>query len=120
KHSRINGLCTNAGDGSVDKAGVKRAGPDTARPGGNWLFSAQLPDDRRPVGARAAGCAVHDSQASERLRRFSQISRLYTKSPAQMQAKASSVLGEKCSSNSRMACSSTSVGARYCRKPRVV
>ncbi len=96
KTSSFNGLCTNGGDQVVDNLGV-----DRCKPRNEWL---------------AGGCMLFD----QRLRIVSQASRLYTTRPAQIKAKAISVLGARCSPNSRTASSSTKVGATYCKKPKAV
>lgn len=96
KTSSFKGLCTNGGDQVVDNLGV-----DVCKPCGLWL---------------AEVCALFD----QLFRTLNQISTLYTTRPAQMKAKAVSVLGAKCSPNSSTASSSTNVGATYCKKPRAV
>jgi|GEM_PF-4318830 hypothetical protein len=96
KTSSFNGLCTNGGDQVVDNLGV-----NVCKPHRPWL---------------AEFCTLFD----QRLRTLSQASTLYTSSPAQMNAKASSVLGAKCSPNSSTASSNTNVGATYCKKPNAV
>lgn len=96
KTSNFNGLCTDGGDQVVDNLGV-----DVCKPRPLWL--AQV-------------CTLFD----QRLRTLSQISTLYTTRPAQMKAKAVSVLGARRSPNSNTASSSTRVGATYCKKPRAV
>ena len=96
KTSNFKSLCTNGGDQVVDNLGV-----DVCKPRPLWL---------------AEVCTLFD----QRLRALSQISTLYTTRPAQMKAKAVSVLGARCSPNSSTASSNTSVGATYCKKPNAV
>ena len=96
KTSSFKGLCTNGGDQVVDNLGVERYKP--RKP---WLVEV---------------CTLFD----QRLRTVSQASRLYTTNPAQIKAKAISVLGARCSPNNSTASSNTSVGATYCKKPRAV
>ncbi len=96
KTSNFKSLCTNGGDQVVDNLGV-----NVCKPRRLWL---------------AAVCMLFD----QRLRTLSQISTLYTTRPAQIKAKAVSVLGARCSPNSSTASSSTKVGATYCKKPRAV
>ncbi len=96
KTSNFKSLCTNGGDQVVDNLGV-----DVCKPRLLWL---------------AEVCMLFD----QRLRTLSQISTLYTTSPAQMKANAVSVLGARCSPNSSTASSNTRVGATYCKKPNAV
>ena len=96
KMSSFKGLCTNGGDQVVDNLGVERYKP--RKP---WLVEV---------------CTLFD----QRLRTVSQASRLYTTNPAQIKAKATKVLGARCSPNNSTASSNTSVGATYCKKPRAV
>ena len=96
KTSSFKGLCTNGGDQVVDNLGVDRCKPHPL-----WL---------------AEVCTLFD----QRLRTLSQASRLYTTSPAQINAKAIRVLVARCSPNSSTASSSTRVGATYCKKPSAV
>ena len=96
KTSSFKGLCTNGGDQVVDKLGVKGCKPRAL-----WL---------------AEVCTLFD----QRLRALNPISTLYTTSPAQINAKAVSVAGARCSPNSSTASSSTRVGATYCKKPSAV
>lgn len=74
----------------------------------------------RPRLARPAGMWSKNDQAGRGLRRRPRkLSRLNTSRPSQMQAKASSWASCRGSPYSSTASSSTRVGARYCRKPRV-
>ncbi len=96
KTSSFKGLCTNGGDQIVDSLGVKGCKPRAL-----WL---------------AEVCMLFD----QLLRALSQISTLYTTSPAQINPKAVSVAGARRSPNSSTASSSTRVGATYCKKPSAV
>lgn len=128
------GLSTVAGDQPVDKLGMDRQAAPAAGCAAIWRFFVQRPAQRLytigvhqavdnlgavPCRPRLAWPAGNRAENDQPRRRRYRLSRLKTSRPSQMQANASSCAPCSGSPNSSTACSSTRVGARYCRKPRV-